>query len=891
MADPTTGRARGRSRGRARGTVPPPETVRRPGAGDAPPTMGMVQPPAPTYQPGPQAPYQQQFQQQQAVPPAGAAAGRALQRSAVQRPGEGTVAAASAQMGSLSMGGPGGDTAGRGARRGRRDEITFLATRPQRITDKRGESGVGVKLMCNYFQLVTMPNWAIQQYHVEFAPNIESSRMRRAMLGDHRQRFGGMYLFDGMSDLKSPARMEQPVTELYSQRRSDGENIRITVKHVQELAPNNPELLRIFNTQMRRNLEHLQLVQIRRQYFDQTRPERVERHKLEVWEGLTTAIGQHDGGVLMVVDTVHKVLRTDNVLDMLRTLATRGQNYKDEAIKSIVGCIVMTRYNNRTYRVDDIDWSKNPQHTFQMKEAQISYMQYYKQQYEKDITDPNQPLLVCRPKERDIAVGRTDNIYLIPELCFLTGLTDEIRSNFNIMKDLAQHMKLEPAKRVTKLREFMANMKRNAQIEREMGQWGLKFSENLLEVDGRQVNPERVIFGGNQKAEVNRMTADFSREMRDKHMFKAVCLNKWVVVCPRRDMPKAQDFVRDLMSVGPPMGVRIQQPQMITLEDDRVHSYINSLKAVSGDTELLMAVFPNNRKDRYDSLKKCACVDMGLPTQVMLGRTLMNKNLKSVATKVAIQMNCKLGGEAWAVEIPLSGTMCVGYDTYHDSRQKGLSAGGFVASLNRMFTRWYSRVGFHQTHQELSSALKTHLALALKEYQNENNTPPERILFFRDGVSDGQLMQVQEWEVMQIEGILNELYPGRVPQLAFVVVTKRIAARFFAVSRGSYQNPLPGTVIDNAVTRPERYDFYLVSQSVRQGTVAPTHFNVIHDTTSLKPEHMQRLSYKLTHLYFNWPGTIRVPAPCQYAHKLAFLAGQSLHDEPHKRLASSLFYL
>ena len=44
-----------------------------------------------------------------------------------------------------------------------------------------------------------------------------------------------------------------------------------------------------------------------------------------------------------------------------------------------------------------------------------------------------------------------------------------------------------------------------------------------------------------------------------------------------------------------------------------------------------------------------------------------------------------------------------------------------------------------------------------------------------------------------------------------------------------------------------------MSQSVRQGTVAPTHYNVIHDTTGLKPDHMQRLAYKLTHLYYNWP--------------------------------------
>jgi len=55
---------------------------------------------------------------------------------------------------------------------------------------------------------------------------------------------------------------------------------------------------------------------------------------------------------------------------------------------------------------------------------------------------------------------------------------------------------------------------------------------------------------------------------------------------------------------------------------------------------------------------------------------------------------------------------------------------------------------------------------------------------------------------------------------------------------------------NNAV---RRYDFFLVSQSVRQGTVAPTHYNVIHDTTGLKPDHMQRLAYKLCHLYYNWP--------------------------------------
>ena len=146
---------------------------------------------------------------------------------------------------------------------------------------------------------------------------------------------------------------------------------------------------------------------------------------------------------------------------------------------------------------------------------------------------------------------------------------------------------------------------------------------------------------------------------------------------------------------------------------------------------------------------------------------------------------------------------------------------------------------------------------------------------------------------------------------------------------------------------PFRYDFFLVSQSVRQGTVSPTSYNVIFDTSGLKPDHIQMLTYKLTHLYFNWQvrnildsfvivcfnimhihctllaiqttdilknyidlcypilliwffkemflsssqGTIRVPAPCQYAHKLAFLQGQSLHREFSAHLSDKLFFL
>ena len=105
------------------------------------------------------------------------------------------------------------------------------------------------------------------------------------------------------------------------------------------------------------------------------------------------------------------------------------------------------------------------------------------------------------------------------------------------------------------------------------------------------------------------------------------------------------------------------------------------------------------------------------------------------------------------------------------------------------------------------------------------------------------------------------------------------------------KNPPPGTIVDSDVTRRYLYDFYLVPQLVRQGTVTPTHYIVLYDGGELKTDHMQRFTFKLCHLYYNWPGTIRVPAPCQYAHKLAYLVGQSIKAEPSPELNNLLYYL
>ncbi len=50
------------------------------------------------------------------------------------------------------------------------------------------------------------------------------------------------------------------------------------------------------------------------------------------------------------------------------------------------------------------------------------------------------------------------------------------------------------------------------------------------------------------------------------------------------------------------------------------------------------------------------------------------------------------------------------------------------------------------------------------------------------------------------------------PKFTYVVVSKRINTRFFRVNGGPPGNPPSGSIVDDVVTLPERYDFFLISQ-------------------------------------------------------------------------------
>lgn len=89
----------------------------------------------------------------------------------------------------------------------------------------------------------------------------------------------------------------------------------------------------------------------------------------------------------------------------------------------------------------------------------LNWLQFVLQRYNKEIRHKNQPLLISKSKSKEMRAGLPESVYLVPELCRLTGLTDEMRSNFKLMSALAEHTRVGPSQRINKLIAFSRRLR------------------------------------------------------------------------------------------------------------------------------------------------------------------------------------------------------------------------------------------------------------------------------------------------------------------------------------------------------------------------------------------------------------------------------------------------
>jgi len=569
------------------------------------------------------------------------------------------------------------------------------------------------------------------------------------------------------------------------------------------------------------------------------------------------------------------------------------------------------------YGVDAIDFSLSPKSEFEMKDgSKVSYMEYYEKKYNKKLNYPQQPLLINKRK-KDGAI-----VHLVPELCVLTGQSDDMRQNFTLQKDLNRIIKPNPQKRLEESQKLLSIMNQNERTKDLLKKWSISTELDPLKLNGLKLDAGNLVMGKDQGFSIEN-THDFDRKIQTE-MFKQQPIQRIGIFYPSRDREALTAFMDTFEKCVDTFNYPMGKPREFAVDGRNFSDWEKVFKKeLNPSVQAVVLLLPGRKKASpfYDDCKRFLLTQCPIPSQVVLTQTITaGKNLRSIINKILIQICAKVGGSPWTVNnFPLTDkpTSVIGIDVFHRTSMKSDSLLAFCATMDRYLSRYWSTIDQHGPGEELGKGIQTAVKNSLLAFKETNNGRfPQRLIVFRDGVSDSQRKTLKEIEVKAFlrafdDLVQNHEMPGK-PEFIFICTNKKVGCKFFAgdtAQRDGLKNPEAGTVVTEEITSAQ--DFYLISQKTTQGSASPTHYHILSyftqvgedyvENTEAVPEQMkyqiELLTYKLCYMYYNWSGSIRVPAPIQYAHKLSNLIGDRWKPNqnmiPHKAFESykSLYFI
>ncbi|PIA43518.1 hypothetical protein AQUCO_01900127v1 [Aquilegia coerulea] len=361
----------------------------------------------------------------------------------------------------------------------------------------------------------------------------------------------------------------------------------------------------------------------------------------------------------------------------------------------------------------------------------------------------------------------------------------------------------------------------------------------------------------------------------------------------------SQDLVSMCSSKGMDFNPNPQVPVRSARSDQIERTLVEIHNQSRGQLQLLIIILPDF-SGSYGTIKRICETELGIISQCCQPKQAQKLN-KQYLENVALKINA--GGrntvllDALLRKIPLvsdNPTIIFGADVTHPSpgEDSSPSIAAVVASMDWPEVTKYRGLVSAQTHrQELIQDLykvvqdpqkgAVHGGMIrelLIQFRRSTGFKPHRIIFYRDGVSEGQFNQVLLYELDAIRKACASLEEGYLPPVTFVVVQKRHHTRLFPADHGNRNltdrsgNILPGTVVDTHICHPTEFDFYLCSHAGIQGTSRPTHYHVLWDENKFTADLMQTLTNNLCYTYARCTRSVSVVPPAYYAHLAAFRA-------------------
>lgn len=255
-------------------------------------------------------------------------------------------------------------------------------------------------------------------------------------------------------------------------------------------------------------------------------------------------------------------------------------------------------------------------------------------------------MLLVLPTARDKRAGRKNAIYLVPELCTMTGITNDMRKDYSFMKDLAYWTKPSPAHRAAKMGDFLRRINSNSSVQEEILPWQIEYNSNLVNIKARILNAPTLQMRDDQSAIKD---GDFSRNMSTKRIVSKINLQRWAFVLQEEDQTIAYNLVGEIMRLKEKIGVLVSNPLFYRVEGKTVSDWAQAIDTVRDGAQIIVCVVPNNSKERYDAIKRVTILRKKVPSQVIIGSKTLGRNSTAVTYKLFFQICAKIKGELWRI--------------------------------------------------------------------------------------------------------------------------------------------------------------------------------------------------------------------------------------------------
>ncbi|WRT64769.1 uncharacterized protein IL334_001703 [Kwoniella shivajii] len=421
--------------------------------------------------------------------------------------------------------------------------------------------------------------------------------------------------------------------------------------------------------------------------------------------------------------------------------------------------------------------------------------------------------------------------------------------------------------------------------------WGIQIQAEMMRIPARVLPPPVVHYAGRemnvQRGSWNVGGVRFLKPGAPLRSWSICCFDSYI----KND--EIKNFFGEFINVLVKQGCSVEKrdPPIVRPENNQnVHATLRKAAQQAHEAsqkinpQIIFVIVPRKDLAFYSSVKRIATNELKMPvvTQIMQSAKVKNdRGRDQYCGNMSMKVHAKLGGITHTVKIPQAidkTTMLVGADVSHPPQltQRASvihpSIAVTVAAINGDNNFFVPCIRLQEGRKEMVDDLKAMMKSHIELFEKRTGAKPQKILMFRDGVSEGQYGQCATTERDQILAACREMDPKYRPKITFTICAKRHHMRFFAVddtTRDRTGNLPPGTCVDTAVTHPFAFDFYLQAHAGLQGTARPTHYVVVVDENAFSADKMQDLCNSLCYSYARTAKAVSLIPVCYYADIIA----------------------